>query len=101
MRSAAAIAREKQRDDLFANSDTPAPTGPENSSVSEASLTSLAHARAAAVAGPAVAPALDPSLRAGLLPPGQPRAAGDTGARTTTGGPAQNQRGTGRNGPAR
>ncbi|MFD3403596.1 hypothetical protein ACFWUU_23130 [Kribbella sp. NPDC058693] len=97
MRTPTAIAREAQRDREFSNVGTPATTG-DHSSVSETSLTALAHARNAATAGPA-AGSLDANLRAGLLPPGPTRAAGSTGARPQTGGPAA--RGNDRNGPAR
>jgi hypothetical protein len=99
MRTPTAIAREAQRDARFSNADTPAPTG-DLSSVSETSLTALAHDRIAATAGPAVSsPERDANLRAGLLPPGPTRAAGSTGARPQTGGPTA--RGNDRNGPAR
>ncbi|WUJ72246.1 hypothetical protein OG809_03050 [Kribbella soli] len=100
MRTPLHATRERQRDDLFANVGNPPPTGAVDSSVSETSLTALAHDRLATAAGPAVSPAaLDPSLRAGLLPPGQTRTAGNTGARPQTGG--STARGTDRNGPAR
>ncbi|MEV4260362.1 hypothetical protein [Kribbella sp. NPDC049584] len=101
MRTPRHAAREGQRDDLFANVGNPPPTGAVDSSVSQTSLTALAHDRLAAAGGPAGrSPELDASLRAGLLPPGSPtRAAGNTGARPQTGGPAA--RGTDRNGPTR
>jgi hypothetical protein len=75
---------------LFANAPEPAPRG-ESSSVSEVSLTQLAHERLAAAGGrTAAGPAaglstdLDTSLRAATLPPvtpGQTRAAETSGAR--------------------
>jgi hypothetical protein len=100
MRTTLHATREWQRDDKFANVGNPPPTGAVDSSVSDTSLTALAHDRRTTVAGPAVgSPALDPSVRAGLLPPGQTRAAGNTGARSQTGGPTT--RGADRNGPAR
>lgn len=97
MRTPTAIAREGQRDARFSNAGTPAPTG-DLSTVSDTSLTALAHDRIAATAGPA-ARSLDANLKAGLLPPGPTRAAGSTGARPQTGGPTA--RGNDRNGPAR
>ncbi|MFI5697386.1 hypothetical protein ACIA58_36345 [Kribbella sp. NPDC051586] len=100
MRNAKAAARDQQRDDRFSNVGNPAPTGAVDSSVSGASLTALAHERLAAVAGPtARSPKLDANLRAGLLPPGQTRAAGNAGARPQTGGPTA--RGNDRKGRAR
>jgi hypothetical protein len=97
MRTPTAIAREVQRDARFSNAGTPAPTG-DLSTVSDTSLTALAHDRNAATAGPADR-SLDANLNAGLLPPGPTRAAGSTGARPQTGGPTA--RGNDRNGPAR
>ncbi|TDW15613.1 hypothetical protein [Kribbella kalugense] len=98
MRTPQHAAREQQRDSMFANAGTPAPTGAVSSTVSDASLTALRHDRLAAAGGPAAtqSPQLDPSLRAGLLPPGEPRAAGDAGARRQTGGATPTQRGTDR-----
>ncbi|MGW7683682.1 hypothetical protein ACWGID_23295 [Kribbella sp. NPDC054772] len=88
-------AREGQRDLRFANVGTPTPSG----SVSEASLTDLAHARAAAGTGPRPSVAQDPMFRAGMPPsPGQSRSTGDAGARPTIGGQTQH-RGPGRNSP--
>jgi hypothetical protein len=97
MRTPQHAAREQQRDSMFANAGAPAPTGADNSTVSDTSLTTLRHGRLAAAGGPAAtqSPQLDASVRAGLLPPGQTRAAGDAGARPQTGGAAPNQRGTG------
>ncbi|WP_329002757.1 hypothetical protein OHA18_06230 [Kribbella sp. NBC_00709] len=95
-------ARTQQRDDLYANAGTPAPTGPD-SSVSQGSMTQDRHARLAAAGGPAAAPpiGLDPGIQAGLRPPGPARAADNTGARSTPGSHAQNQRATGPQRPER
>jgi hypothetical protein len=103
MRTATHRARESQRDLRFANTENPAPRGEVHSSVSEVSLTRLAHQRLAA-AGPeaAASPVLDPSLRAGITPRGgQTRPAGDAGVRPQTGSATQNPRGKGPTGPAR
>ena len=78
MRTTAQMAREGQRDQL-ANADTPAPTGPERSSVSDTSLTALAHARAAG-------PTTDRHFQAGTTPTGPSRTTGNDGARTQTNG---------------
>lgn len=79
MRTTAQMAREGQRDLLFANTDTPAPTGPEHSSVSDTSLTTLTHDRAAG-------PTPDRHFQAGTTPTGPSRVAGNDGARTQTNG---------------
>ncbi|MFG1911748.1 hypothetical protein [Kribbella sp. NPDC048928] len=78
MRTTAQMAREGQRD-LLANTDTPAPTGQEHSSVSDTSLTALAHARAAG-------PATDRHFQAGTTPSGPTRASGNDGARPQANG---------------
>jgi hypothetical protein len=100
MRTPLHATRERQRDDLYANVGNPAPTGAVDSSVSDTSLTALAHDRDAASTGPATRSRdLDAHLRAGLLPPSQARSAGDAAVRPQTGGLPQ--RGKDRGGPAR
>ena len=104
MRTPLHAARERQRDDMFANVGNPPPTGAVDSSVSDTSLAALAQERAAARGGQAASDTrsadLDAHVRAATLPPGTTRAAGD-GARPQAGGPASNHRGADRNGPAR
>ncbi|MER7247821.1 hypothetical protein [Kribbella sp. NPDC000426] len=98
MRTPLHATRERQRDDLFANAGNPAPTGAVDSSVSDTSLTALAHDRAGT--GPAIRSRdLDANLRAGLLPPSRARAAGEAPVRPQTGGPSPRNRDRG--GPAR
>ncbi|MFF0343564.1 hypothetical protein [Kribbella sp. NPDC004875] len=91
--------RSAQRDLQFANVGTP-PDGP---TVDQATLTRLAHGRAAAGAEQtATPPTLDASMRAGLTPrPGQTRSTGATGERQRTGGTSPANRTSDRKGPAR